>query len=282
MFKIIRHRILPAINVQACSYSATGGESKSPPMPPELTKATDVSTQEKLAELMKDDDLKWRTPWHQNEGQYYSLLRTFYTEHNNTAITKFLQSPIDLSPSSIKKWWAKKKRNQAIIAQNFIPERNQVLGNELAAAHFIVFRGGAVKFFGQDHWIKANQFKQYELPNRFEEHWYLQAIDCTDMELFYEGLSNLRDLRRLEWLSVSGCEEMDDWCMDRISGMFGRSLLYLDIRDCPNISHRGIGALAKMTRLKILYVNDLVYTKEYEMTCLMLQEVLPDLDIRIE
>ncbi|KAK9710241.1 hypothetical protein QE152_g26120 [Popillia japonica] len=284
MFTFTRRRILPVINAQICLYSETGKEIK-----PSLTAAeeelkghSDVSGRLKSVEVSSADGIKWRTPWHQKEGQRYSVLRTFYSEHNNTKIMKFMQAPIDLSPSTLRKWWTNRKKLHEVIMQQYIPERNRTLGNELAAAHFIVHRGGSVKFFDQDFWIKANKFNQYELPDRFKADWYLQGIDCSNMELHYEGLVNLRDLEKTEWLSIKGCENMDDWCMDRISNIFGRTLLYLDLRECPNISHRGLGALTKMSKLKILYVDDITYTNEFEMTCLMLQQVLPDLDIRIE
>lgn len=280
MFRVIKHRIPPILHIQSSSYS-TGNNDRPRRMPPELTKQTDM-TKERLAELTNADDLKWRTPWHQKEGQHYTMLRTFYSEHNNTSVMKFLQSPINFRPSAIKAWLAQRRRNTAIALQQYIPERNQTLGNELAAAHFIVYRGGSVKFFGQDFWIKADQFGNYNLPDRFESNWFIQAIDCSNVELFYEGLVNMRDLERVEWFSVNGCENMDDWCMDRIANIFARTLLYLDIRDCRKITYRGLGALVKMNKLKILYLDDILYSKEYEMTCLMLQQLMPQLDIRNE
>ncbi|RZB40342.1 ATP synthase subunit s-like protein, partial [Asbolus verrucosus] len=226
-------------------------------------------------------DMKWRTPWHQKEGHHYSTLRSFYSEDNQTNLLKLLQTPIDLSPSAIKKWWAKKQEYKEIVLQSYLPERNQILGNELAAAHFIVHRGGAVKFYTQDKWIKANENQEYKLPRFYEEDKILQAIDCSNMNLYYEGLLNLRDLKKVEWLSFNGVEQFDDWCLDRISNLFSHSLIYLDIRNCPNYTERGLGALYKMENLKILCIDDLLMTTSFEMTCLMLQEVNPHLDIQI-
>ncbi|CAH1179384.1 unnamed protein product [Phaedon cochleariae] len=226
------------------------------------------------------DKLKWRTPWHQKEGEHYSFLRTFYKEDSKRRLLQRLQTPIDLSPSGIKKWWANKTELKEIILQSYIPERNQTLGNELAAAHFIVHRGGAIKFFDEDVWIKANEMNEYTLPRFFDEDKFLQAIDCADMKLHYEGLVNLRGLKNVEWLSLNGCEHMDDWCLDMISNIFSHSLLYLDLRNCSNISDKGIGALYKMEKLKILYLDDFLRSTTYELTCLLLQEIRPDLDIR--
>lgn len=275
--------------MQRCLFSDSKSEDPKLPvktqckMPEELTKLSDITSKDiAKMQLASKEDMQWRTPWHQKEGQYYSMLRTFYSEDNNSYVLKFLQQPIDLRPTTIKNWWAKRKEKKEIMLQQYIPERNQMLGNELAAAHFIVHRRGSVKFFGQEKWIKANDYGEYNLPKHYQDNMFLQAIDCTDMELYYEGLVNLRDLQQVEWFSLNGCQKLDDWALDRISNLFSNSLLYLDIRNMPLITFRGLGAFYKMDKLKILYVDDVFYSREFEMTCLMLQEINPDLDIRTE
>ncbi|XP_023019946.1 distal membrane arm assembly component 2 [Leptinotarsa decemlineata] len=240
----------------------------------------DLRSKLKESNSVTSDQMQWRTSWHQEQGEHYSFLRTFYKESNNRSLLQKIQSPIDFSPSGIKKWWGKKVDEYEIISQSYIPERHQILGNELAAAHFIVYRGGAVKFFNEDKWIKANEYKEYSLPRHYQTDKYLQAIDCSNMNLRYEGLVNIRGLKKVEWLSLNGCDNMDDWCLDTISNIFSHSLLYLDLRNCPKITYRGIGALYKMQNLKILYLDDFLKSTVYELTCLMLQEVNPDLDIK--
>ncbi|XP_044269722.1 distal membrane-arm assembly complex protein 2 [Tribolium madens] len=253
-----------------------------PVEPPKQADNKPAVTEQKYdSKLVTKEDMKWRTPWHQREASFYSTLRTFYSEHNQNDLLKLLQTPINLTPSAIKKWWTEKKEFKEMMLQSYIPERNQTLGNELAAAHFIVHRGGAVKFYNEDWWIKANKYNEYKLPRFYQEDKVLQAIDCTDMNLFYEGLVNLKDLKQVEWLRFSGVEKFDDWYLDRISNMFRHSLVYLDIRDCPNYTERGLGALHRMEKLKILCIDDMLMTESFEMTCLLLQEVNPDLDIKI-
>lgn len=278
-FKV--HKSLPNFLLQHCklcsSQNINEGNSSKNLQKKEDTKIVPETLDQKH---VSKEDMKWRTSWHQKEGEYYSFLKVFYKEDNNRSVLQRLQAPIDLSPTSIKKWWARKNEERDTILQTYIPQRNQVLGNELAAAHFIVHRGGSVKFFNEDKWIKADENNEYSLPRFYEEGKVLEAIDCTDMNLIYEGLQNLRDLKRVEWLSLNGCEKIDDWCMDRISSIFNHSLVYLDLRHCPNITYRGIGALYKMRNLKILYLDDFLRSTSYEMTCLLLQDANPELDIR--
>lgn len=225
-------------------------------------------------------DMRWRTPWHKKEANYWNVLRQFYKEDNNTHVLKRLQAAFELTPSKVRDWAAERNEMKDIFLQSYIPERNQILGNELAAAHFIVYRGGAVKFHNDDRWIKADKYNNYSLPKFYQEGLKLEAIDCTDMNLYYEGLVNLRDLEDVRWLSINGCEKLDDWGLDRISNIFSHSLVYLDLRNCSNITENGIGTLYKMQNLKILYLDDFLRSTTYEMTCLLLQEVNPSLDIQ--
>lgn len=260
--------------------------SNSPPGDPQRSnevkdKIVEITSSAKPVEI-ETNTPKYRTEWHEKEGEYFNLLRSFYSSESNAPLLKLLHTPINLTPSAIKAWWAKKKQEKTIIMQTYLPERSQRLGSELAAAHFIVFRGGAVKFFGEDRWIKADDFGNYSLPEFYDGNKFLEAIDCSKMEIYYEGLSNLRDLSRLQWLSFQDCETIDDWCLDRISYLFRDTIVYLDLRECPNYTYRGLGALYKMNKLKILYVDDIQLSRSFEMTCLMLQDINPSLDIRMD
>ncbi|KAK9885896.1 hypothetical protein WA026_013770 [Henosepilachna vigintioctopunctata] len=226
-------------------------------------------------------DLEWPKPWNEETEHYFKTLRVFYTDKSKVEIARFLQSPIDFRPSTILNWIKRKEREKEIILQSYIPERNQVLGNELAAAHFVVYRGGAIKFHGGNNWIKANEDGDYDLPSHYVNSQYIEAIDCSEMTLYYEGLTNLSKLQRINWLSFNGCENIDDWSVDYISGIFYKTLVYLDLRNCPSITERGLTALWKMENLKVLYLDDVLRSSEYEMTILMLQEHLPHLEILV-
>lgn len=238
-----------------------------------------VQTTHSPQEVTKDS-LQWRTTWLEKEG-WYPKLKIFSSEKSNADIIKFLQTPIDLWPSSIMKWRRKKQEEIEKQLQQYLPERNAVLGDDLAAAHFVVFRGGAVKFLGEKNWIRKDKNGNYDLPGHYSPDKVVEAIDCSDMNLYYEGLDNLRNLNKIQWLSLRGCKNMDDWCMDRIAGSL-TSLEYLDIRNCDNITERGIGALYKITKLETLLLDDRTKTKSLELTCLMLQELLPKLQIKNE
>ena len=66
----------------------------------------------------------------------------------------------------------------------------RALGPKLAVAHFLVYRGGAVKFYGIDRWYSRAEGNADALPGRMVEKARIEAIDASGMDLMYEGLEN--------------------------------------------------------------------------------------------
>ncbi|XP_023240510.1 uncharacterized protein LOC111638964 [Centruroides sculpturatus] len=103
----------------------------------------------------------------------------------------FLHQLQNLNMAKIKEWRRKHLRKKEIEDQTFIPERFQILGSDLAAAHFIVHRGGSVRFKDQKNWIRKDKNGNYFLPSKFVSNLYLEEIDASGTGLIYEGFSNL-------------------------------------------------------------------------------------------
>lgn len=98
------------------------------------------------AELEKEKEkLEWRKPFYEHEGFWKSKFSLFTSEKSNADIISALQQPINLSPNTIKKYFEKRRIDKTKAMQQFMPERHRILGNDLAAAHFVVHRGGAVR-----------------------------------------------------------------------------------------------------------------------------------------
>lgn len=87
-------------------------------------------------------------------------------------------------------------------------------------------------------------------------------------------------MENLKWLSLEGCPHIDDWCLDRIAGEYGHTLEYLNIRDCSLVTEKGIASLSKMKRLKTLFLGGHPKAQNLELVCLMLEDVIPDINIR--
>ncbi|KAM3723037.1 Distal membrane-arm assembly complex protein [Dirofilaria immitis] len=163
--------------------------------------------------------------------------------------------------------------------QRFIPERLLFLGPDLAAAHFLVHRGAAVKFVADNVWIKKDDKGNYTLPGRKIPGLYIEAIDASDTELMFEGLENLIDLSHLRLLRLAGCCYADDWMMSRIGALFPESLEMLDLSDCNRITAKGLAGLRTLKKLRYLRLEGFGHVKDVAKTALLLEESIPNLRV---
>lgn len=94
------------------------------------------------------------------------------------------------------------------------------------------------------------------------------------MELFYEGLENIRRLMHLRFMSFHNVRTLDDWSLDRISGSDFPALQVLDVSGTA-VTERGLTALYRLPTLRMLIVDDPKVSLSYELTCAMLADLMP-------
>lgn len=94
---------------------------------------------------------KQKLVWRQTPTKPFSfgseILGMFATERQRATYLQRVSQPFLLELSWSKFMEAREKRRQDIEAllQLYIPERHEILGNNLAAAHFLVHRGASVR-----------------------------------------------------------------------------------------------------------------------------------------
>lgn len=238
----------------------------------------------KLARIKEKIDsdkqqLKWRTPYSDRPDAFQSGFKLFSSTNRNSELVELLQQPVDLSVSSIKQWWSKRKLGVEAHMQKFIPERHAMLGDDLAAAHFIVHRGGSVRFRGHDKWIKMDEDEEYDLPKNYVPNLVLEEIKCDNMNLYYEGLENIRRLRYLTHLSFENVTKFDDWYLDRLSGSEFPALEVLNLRGTA-VSDKGLNALYRLPSLKAVLVDDPEKNIMWKMTVALLEEWNPKMSVK--
>lgn len=243
---------------------------------------THYSTDKNEAPIEKSSSITESVPYSEREGRWKTMFASFGNKKSSPPDLSRL-NPKNFSIHGFKTWLHKKQREKLCFEQRYILERHRSLGNDLAAAHFLVFRGGAVRFVGQNEWIKDDDSKQEEyddkLPNKFEPLLYVEALDFSKCPIVYEGLVNIKGLLKLKWLNFQGAPHFDDWCLDRITADYHNTLEYLDISD-TKVTYKGLGALYRCSKLKTLKVNGIADSKLFQLTCLMLEDI--NTNIKIE
>ncbi|XP_067680618.1 distal membrane-arm assembly complex protein 2-like [Haliotis asinina] len=187
----------------------------------------------------------------------------------------WLQKDYDWSFSGIKKMYQAAEVEMQRRSQKFLPERHEILGPDLATSHFIVKRGGAVKFADRDTWFRIENDGKYYLPNRKVEGMKLEAVDASNTNLMHIGLDNFVNLTELRYLSLSNCQYVDDWCMARLQ-MFKHTLEFLDISGCDQITENGLACLHHLEKLKGLKLSNLPNVNHLQLMVILLEESLPD------
>lgn len=190
-------------------------------------------------------------------------------------LSLLLQKDYDFTFRGLKNWWQTHKKDLEAYKQRYISQRVETLGPELAAAHFVVYRGGAVKFYNSPNWIRADKEKRYNLPSKFVPNVAVEAIDAGDTELLYESVVHFELLQRLKWLSFRNNKHIDDFFLDRLA-FFKDSLAYLDISGCSNVTERGVMSLHRLRALQFLNIGNLINVKHPQLLCLLLEDVLPN------
>ena len=81
-------------------------------------------------------------------------------------------------------------------------------------------------------------------------------------------------------LDISYSPNIDAFCMDRLTGEYQDSLEYLDLSGCTLLNWNGLECLWRLRKLKVLVLQDMDHIKDLHLLCIMLLEILPDLQIR--
>lgn len=120
---------------------------------------------------------------------------------------------------------------------------------------------------------------KYELPSRVDPNWIIDAIDCNGMELYFEGLENIRRLYELKSFVLKDVKTFDDWCLDRLGGNQFEKLELLDISGTSITAH-GLMAVLKIPSLKVLILSDVKRSPIFELTLIELEDLMPGLEVR--
>lgn len=175
---------------------------------------------------------------------------------------------------------------------------------ELACAHWIIDRGGAIRFEGDSRWhyaymtteplFRLGNFGQRSrrlrlahagaLPNKDVSGLYVEAIDFSNRKrLAYDSFGPMIDLERLRFLKLRG-SDVDDFALGRLgaSERLAASLLYLDISRCVRVTERGIAAVVNLQALKKLDIRGCELVERPELLAALLESELTQLVVETD
>lgn len=206
-----------------------------------------------------------------------SALRIFNWGNNNddnfwVGTTRFVK------PTELKYWWRNKQQEYVVWSQRFIFERHQTLGHHLATTHFILHRNGRVRQKDCAQFLTKDDINN--IPSNFNPTWLIEEIELINSEICYEGIENFQELRTLKRVTFKDCEFFDNWALERLLCLCP-NLEYLNVSGCKKITERGLEGVYRTWNLKHLIVTDFNHTASFELTCMLLEDCMPDLKVEI-
>lgn len=152
-------------------------------------------------------------------------------------------------------------------------ERIKAVGPDRAAAEWLIRCGAKVKWKGHDQYDS-----NYDNLLRITPKDRIVAIDASDSTVCSIGFPHLHGLQDVEEVIVQRNAYLDDEALFLLKHL-QKSILFLTIVSCVNISDVGVKSLVGLDGLKRLYLADLMSVKNASDCLKSLQSALPDCDI---
>ncbi|CAK9833763.1 Distal membrane-arm assembly complex protein 2 [Anthophora retusa] len=188
----------------------------------------------------------------------------------------------DFLTFNLKEWWQHKKDEFVQMMEDDQYKRHVKLGPDVAAAKFVIYFGGKVRFQNHSEWLhKTKTHEISKLPTEYDTTYVLEELDLNGYPLRFEHLHFISGLYYLKKLNLRGCKSIDDWALDKISTEYP-SLEHLDISECENVTEKGLEALYRMPNLKKLTTTNFYGTAAFDLTCFMLEDVNPYLTCEVQ
>ncbi|XP_048394306.1 ATP synthase subunit s, mitochondrial [Stegostoma tigrinum] len=159
-------------------------------------------------------------------------------------------------------------------------DRIKAVGPDRAASEWLLRCGASVRYKGFDKWQKDYN----HLPTGPLEKFRIEGIDATESCIMFKGFDYLDDLEHVEEIKFQRCIYIQDECLERLCGIgnLQKSLQWLEIISCGNVTDRGIITLHHLKNLRYLFLSDLPGIEEKEKTLQLLATALPTCEIKVD
>jgi len=174
------------------------------------------------------------------------------------------------------------KYNEKLVAdQSLNAAQLQLLGPDLYAAQFLLYRKARVRMHGVEGFYQISLSQKSPLPeNKCVPGWYIRDVDISDMRIMYEGLENFEGCMRIEGFIMRNNQYVDTWYVDRICAQHYQSLKRVDLSYCKKMTVGAVSALARCPLLEEVTLEGMeIEPVELRMACLDLLDIFPNLKI---
>lgn len=152
--------------------------------------------------------------------------------------------------------------------------RKKNFGSNRICAEWILRNGGTVK------WVNSSEvLSNYnELPKEGTM-LHLQVIDASNSSIMHNGFAHFEGCNYITKVIFHKCNYLEDKAFEELYYL-KKSLLFLQVSSCPNISEKGLMHLHVLSKLKELIMFDLPSVKSKDNIVHILKNSLPQCNIK--
>lgn len=186
-------------------------------------------------------------------------------------LTKLISSPVlQQQPQRSLFYWI-------YLRFNAIDEdRLKKFGPDRTCAEWILRNGGAIKFTNSEDFLRDyNELPIEGTPVRLTE------VDASDTTILDVGFDHFKGCNHVTKVILHNCNSLENKALEKLA-FLSKTLLYLKISSCGNISDDGLLKLNILQKLKELLLIDLIAVKKKEHVSETLKSQMPNCNIQFK
>lgn len=163
-----------------------------------------------------------------------------------------------------------------IIFNKVDEDRRKLLGPDRTCAEWLLRNGAAVKFVGFPEYL--NDYNGLPLEG---VPLHIKEIDATDSSIMHQGFPHFIGCKYIEKIIFDKCSYLENEGLHQLTPL-EKTLKYLQVSRCGNITDKGLEGLHSLRNLGILLLYDLPYVKNKSAVVDSLKQKLPQCNITFE
>lgn len=161
-----------------------------------------------------------------------------------------------------------------IVFNKVDEDRRKLLGPDRTCAEWLLRNGAQVKWKGIPEYLADYN----QLPPESTK-LYIEEVDATASSIMHYGFPHFLGCKYIEKVILHDCGYLYDEALSMMKPI-EKTLTYLQVSTCGNITSNGLLHLTDLLNLKTLIIYDLPYVKNKEAVLIDLKKKLPNCNIQ--
>ncbi|RZF40453.1 hypothetical protein LSTR_LSTR013915 [Laodelphax striatellus] len=144
--------------------------------------------------------------------------------------------------------------------------RVDLVGPDRACAEWLMRNGALVKWKGYNSYI--THYNGLPLDSNDRGVYHIEEVDGTNAAISHHGFPHFAGCNHVKKIKLVQASYIDDLALCQLN-LLNKSLVELEISECPEVTFKGLKCLTELENLKHLKIGELPNVKDEEINDLM-------------